>query len=429
MTRGKGGISESFIFVAKSAPVESAPVSACYHLLRAMAGTITRRSFVTLAVVALLLSSLLAQQLATSQNAEAIFEHGQRALSLGQYGDAERDFNRVLQLGTRSAPTYANLGVVYLRTNRIDAAIKILRHAEQLAPDTPGIRLNLGLAYFKKHEFKKAIPNFGFVVSSDPRNVQAHYLMGVCDFMTDDFGAAVTAFEPILDSQQDDLELLYMLGISYGMMKRPDDARSVFERLVKAGGDTPHLHLLLGKAYLALGQNNQAEVELQQAASGNAVPFAHYYMGILYQKSGQIDQAATQFEKEIQVDPSNSWAYKDLADIKLDRGAAADAIPLLEKAAARNPDAPELFATLGRAYLQASHPERSISAFRRAVALDDKNGSYHLQLGRALLRAGHRVEASAEVARARVLVSNVPERQTEVLTRDHRTPGAPAESH
>ena len=198
---------------------------------------------------------------------------------------------------------------------------------------------------------------------------------------------------------------------------------------MKAGGDTPHLHLLLGKAYLALGQNNQAEVELQQAASGNAVPFAHYYMGILYQKSGQIDQAATQFEKEIEVDPSNSWAYKDLADIKLDRGAAADAIPLLEKAAARNPDAPELFATLGRAYLQASHPERSISAFRRAVVLDDKNGSYHLQLGRALLRAGHRVEASAEVARARVLVSDVPERQTEVLTLDHRTPGAPAESH
>jgi tetratricopeptide (TPR) repeat protein len=198
---------------------------------------------------------------------------------------------------------------------------------------------------------------------------------------------------------------------------------------VKAGGDTPHLHLLLGKAYLALDQNNQAEVELQQAASGNAVPFAHYYLGILYQKSGQIDQAMTQFVKEIEVDPSNSWAYKDLADIKLDRGDASDAILSLEKATARNPDAPELFATLGRAYLQVSDPVPSISAFRRAVALDDKNGSYHLQLGRALLRAGHRAEANAEAARARVLVSDVPERQTEVLTRDQSTLRAPVESH
>src|ERR1700730_2160352 len=242
---GEGGYIGIVYFCSKICSGGACSTFRVLPFFRAMAGTIARLSSVAPAVVALLLSSLLAQQLATSQNAKAVFEHGQRALSLGQYGDAERDFNRVLQLGTRSAPTYANLGVVYLRTNRIDAAIKILRQAEQLAPDTPGIRLNLGLAYFKKHEFKKAIPNFGYVISSDPRNVQAHYLMGVCDFMTDDFGAAVTAFEPILDSQQDDLELLYMLGISYGMMKRPDDARSVFERLVKAGGDTPHLHLLL----------------------------------------------------------------------------------------------------------------------------------------------------------------------------------------
>jgi tetratricopeptide (TPR) repeat protein len=394
-----------------------------------MAGEIARRCLVALVAVSLLWLSMVAQQPPDSQNAKAIFEHGQQALSLRQYSTAERDFNRVLRLGVRSAPAYANLGVVYLRTNRVDAAISVLLRAERLAPKTTGIRLNLGLAYFKKREFEKAIPYFEYVISTDPGNVQAHYLTGVCDFMTDDFASAVAAFAPILDSQREDLEYLYMLGISYGMLKRADDARGVFARLVKAGGDTPHLHLLLGKGYLALGQNDQAEVELQQAASGDTVPFAHYYLGVLYRKSDRVDQAVTQFEKEIEVDPSNSWAYKDLADIKLDRGDAAGTIRLLEKGIARNPDTPELSAVLGRAYLQVSDPERSISALRRAVALDKGNGSYHLQLGRALLLAGQHAEADAEAAKARQLVSDAPERPMEVLSRDQRTQDAAAESH
>ncbi len=266
-----------------------------------------------------------------ARDARVIFEQGQRALENQQYAVAEKDFKRVIELQADSAPAYANLGTVYLRTNRTDAAIGTLKHAEKLAPNVAAIRLDLGLAYFKKHEFKRAASEFSYVISADPGSLQAHYLKGTCDFMTDDFKPAIAALEPIFPREQDDLEYLYMLGVSYGMLKQANNANKIFEQLVEAGNNTPHLHLLLGKAYLALGDSDKAEAELKHATSGEPLPFAHYYLGVLYQKTGQFEQAAGEFEKEIAIAPDNAWAYKDLSDLELDRGDTADAILLLKK--------------------------------------------------------------------------------------------------
>jgi len=363
-------------------------------------------------------------ELASSGDPKRIAEHGQRAFAEGQYATAERDFQQLLKLGVRSASLFSNLGVVYLRTGRFDQAISAFLKAKALAPDVPGIRLNLGLAYFRKHQFKLAASNFGDVISSDPNNLQARYLKGICHFMMDDFHAAIAAFEPIQIAEQDDLEYLFMLGTSYGMLKRTDDSLRVFQRMVEAGGDTPHLHLLLGKAYLALNQLENAAVELKRATENASLPFAHYYLGVLNRQQGRLDLAATEFAQEIAIAPGNPSAYKDLAEIRLDQSDVQGAVQMLEKGVEHNPDAPDLLATLGRAYLQVPAEARAINVLKRAIALDPKSGNYHYQLGRAYLKAGRRAEAAAEMARARTLTNEAPPvGKMGALSKDQETDG------
>jgi tetratricopeptide (TPR) repeat protein len=376
-----------------------------------------RRALIAQLFALCCLSSAWTQQ-PNPADAKSIFEHGQRALLNREYATAERDFNQVIRLKANSAPAYINLGVVYLRTNRIDAAVQALQRAKKLEPGAAGIDLNLGLAYFKKGEFKKAALHFGNVLKSDPNNLQARYLEGSCHFMMDDFRQTADALEPIFPAEKNDLDYLYMLGVSYGMLKQDDAAHKIFTRLAEVGGDSPQLHLLLGKAYFALGQNQRAEEEFQQSISGGALPFAHYYLGALYERAGKHDQAGAEFEKEIEIAPDNPWAYKELSELKLDREGAAGAIALLEKGATHNPDAPELFATLGKDYLQAGDVTHSIAALRRAIAIDGENSSYHYQLGRALFKAGHSREANTEIARGRALGAEVMQGQMQALSRD-----------
>jgi tetratricopeptide (TPR) repeat protein len=370
------------------------------------------------------------RQQTSPSDPQNIADHGQRALGGGEYAIAEHDFNQLLKLGVHSASIYSNLGVVYLRTGRFDQAIQVLLKAEALAPDVPGIRLNLGLACYRKHQFKLAASYFGDVLVSEPANFQARYLKGICHFLVDDFPAAIAAFEPLQVSEQDDVEYLFMLGTSYGMAKRTDDALRVFQRMLEAGGDTPHLHLLLGKAYLALGQLDSAAVELKRAAGKEDFPFAHYYLGVLNQQQGKLDLAAAEFEKEIEIAPDDTSAYKDLAEIRLEQPDVPSAVTLLEKGVARNPDSPELLATLGRAYLRVPAESRAITVLKRAIALDPDSGSYHYQLGRAYLKAGRRSEASAEMARARVLISGAPvEGKMGALSKDQETGAGTPEPH
>jgi Flp pilus assembly protein TadD len=366
---------------------------------------------------------------ASPQEIQRLQERAQIALSKGQYSSAEKDYNLLLRMGVHSAAVYSNLGVVYLRTGKLDEAVQVLKKARTLAPNVAGVRLNLGLAYYRQREFKQASRYFGEVLSIDAGNTQARYLKGICDFMTDDFAAAVKAFEPIEESEGNDLEYLFMLGTSYGMLKRTDDSRRAFERLVEVGGDTSHLHLLLGKAYLALGQQEKAESELQRATKGDTLPYAHYYLGVLYRQLGKTELAAAEFEKEMQIAPNNPWAYKELSTIKWDQGDLRGAIAILEKGNAANPDTADLLAALGRGYLQVAEAVRAVDLLKRAVALDPKNSSYHYELGRAYLKTGHKAEANEEMALARSLLNEGFEGQMGALSRDSNPGANPNASH
>jgi tetratricopeptide (TPR) repeat protein len=169
---------------------------------------------------------------------------------------------------------------------------------------------------------------------------------------------------------------------------------------------------------LALGQHDKAAVELKRATESQSLPFAHYYLGVLNRQLGRLDLASAEFEKEIEIVPNNTSAYKDLAEIRLDQADVQSAVAVLEKGVARNPGTPELLATLGRAYLQVPNESRAIIVLRQAIALEPKSGSYHYQLGRAYFKAGRHAEASAEMARARILTNEVPEGKVGALSRE-----------
>ena len=101
---------------------------------------------------AVLASCLMLAQSSEPTDPKDVFERGQRALAAGNYADAERDFDHLLQMGMRSAPVYTNLGVAYLRAGNFDGAIGMLKEAKKLAPAMTGIDLNLGLAYYKQRD-------------------------------------------------------------------------------------------------------------------------------------------------------------------------------------------------------------------------------------------------------------------------------------
>ena len=392
-------------------------------LLRFLDGVLI--SVVFAALLTPLTNSANAQAQSNGADVSKLYANAQKALNEHRYSDAETDLKNLLRLGQHSAAVYSNLGVAYLHTGKLELAIESLQKAKSLAPSVSGVRLNLGLAYLQQRDFENARQQFADASAMEPSNGQIRYLHGLCAFMTDHFQESVDAFAPIYDTEKDDLEYLFMLGISHGMLKQTEQSQQTFAQLVKAGGDTPHLHLLLGKAYLSLEQLDGATAELRAAAAGDTIPYAHYYLAILAQKRRELDQALIEFEKEATLFPTNPWAFKEAALIRMDKQHNESAIRLLKTGIRNNPESPELFATLGRAYLQIDKPADAVPVLQKAISMDRKNSRYHYLLSRAYKATGHSGEAEAEAKQTKSLLSERSESQMEHFSRDTAAPAMP----
>ena len=356
------------------------------------------------------------EQSASAANPKAAFDQAARALAAHDYAAAERGFREVLKLDPRSGAAYTNLGVVYMRTNRLDSAISALQEAKKLAPNLVGIDLNLGLAYYNKDAFAQAMPHFDRVMAADAGNFQARYLLGMCHFLLDQYAPAVAALEPIRRAEPDDLDLLFVLGISYGKLKRAEDSRRAFEDMVRAGQDTPHLHLLLGKAYLDLYDNQKARQELEKAVAGDPnLPYAHFNLGVLYQRLGMLDKAGPEFDREIALTPREPFSYENRGTVWLDQGNVDAAIGVFRKALALNPKMPLSLGGLGKAYMRKGEATQAIPYLKKAVELEPDSANLHYQLGQAYLKAGRRAEANQNLAEAGRLQTQARAEQTEKM--------------
>ncbi len=93
--------------------------------------------------------------------------------------------------------------------------------------------------------------------------------------------------------------------------------------------------------------------------------------------------------------PESAIAHERLAALLRDEGRHADAIPLLERAAALEPGSAKVFAMLGELHGQQGDLERALASFGRAAELDPRDAANLVNLGLALQQAGHPQAAQA----------------------------------
>ncbi len=110
---------------------------------------------------------------------------------------------------------------------------------------------------------------------------------------------------------------------------------------------------------------------------------------------GRMDEAAAAYLSFLAVWPDHIGALCNLGMLKCQKGAAAEALPLLEEAARAAPEIAEIHANLGQAKKQLGHMEGALTSYREAVRLQPQNPWNHFNLGVMLQQQGLRDEAMA----------------------------------
>ncbi len=179
-----------------------------------------------------------------------------------------------------SAENLTALGTLYARHGDVEAALKPLRRAAELAPQSPQMQYNLALAYFQLGRFEEARAPLSSALARWPDIFQLNALNGaVLAKLGEDLPAYQALRHAHALNQQDAAtsDLLYLTALSLARTARKAgynaEALRYLEEIARLKPQEPEPHHVMAEIYKASGrpalaQKEQKEAERLAAAFG-----------------------------------------------------------------------------------------------------------------------------------------------------------------
>lgn len=133
---------------------------------------------------------------------------------LGQqkWADAERAFQRGLELRPGEPLMLNNSAVALIQQGRVEEAEALLQQALSSAPEFAHAHYNMGLILKNRGEYDSAVRHFEAVAARDPRDLLTQYNLGIVYSRTDRVDDAERAFRNVLDQNPAHVSTLYAMG-------------------------------------------------------------------------------------------------------------------------------------------------------------------------------------------------------------------------
>lgn len=337
-----------------------------------------------IAFLALFAARLFAQS--SDANIGGYFEQGEKALAEGRLSDAEATYLKLEKLAPNMAEVYGRLGLIYFQERRFEEAIPALRQAMKLKPSLPNTDLLLAMALSEMGRFPDALPGLekGFHHGTDTalKRMCGLQLERAYTGMRRDSDAVQTALE-LMRAFPNDPEVLYHSGRLFG-----NYAYMSMQKLAEVAPDSVWRHEAAADAYQSSGNRELAIAEYRQVlAQAPHRPGIHFRLGraLLPQSASE---AAGEFEAELALDPTNSNAAYELAEIHRKAGELDQARDLFAAALKYYPDFEEANVGLARSLTATGKAQEAVAYLQKAARLNPRDEVAYYQLSLAYKALG-----------------------------------------
>ena len=244
-----------------------------------------------------------------------------------------------------------NQGVAYMLLKQFSLAETAFKSATKRYPEVPEGWLYYGAAYEHQGELRRAVRVYRAGIEALPENRELRVAEVAALRRDGDVNAAQKAATEALRLDANNLALYNNVGLAYLESGDPAMARFVFQ---KANGSIA-------------GAENDAAVQCNLGRSFFAL--------------GDGVTARAYIERALELDPNLLPALLAYSQMLLEDRAYLEAIPLLERAVAYDPENASLLVNLGIAYKGAGRGEEAIVVTEKAASVDSSAGPVLFNLG------------------------------------------------
>jgi tetratricopeptide (TPR) repeat protein len=171
---------------------------------------------------------------------------------------------------------------------------------------------------------------------------------------------------------------------------------SYFQRLLDEYPQSAWAHFLRGRTLDAQGKLEAADEYLAAIAADPKLPEVHISLADLYLSNSKVDEALSECQKELELNPDSNLAKARLGRIYVELRDTAKAIPYLQQALAEDPDDAGARADLARGLELRGETDKAITEYERALKLDPSLNRLRYVLARLYRKTGKPEHAQRE---------------------------------
>ncbi|GEM_PF-119597 len=238
-----------------------------------------------------------------------LYEKAQQAVKANDTQRAVELLEESVKKYQQFAEGYNELGVLYMRLNKLDKAVEAFREAVALSPDKFSYRLNCGYALLLNNKTSDAKTELAKALEINNKSANALILLGRAQIKSKDYGDAEKTFFQAIGLGGADINMAYRyLGVLYNEKNEVEKTVGAFEKylsLTQEAKDS-EVFLKLGRAQIKLQRYEDAEKTLQKAVSlaGPETGIAYKFLGALYIETGDGKRAVEALEKYMSLTPN-----------------------------------------------------------------------------------------------------------------------------
>ena len=346
----------------------------------------------------------------TSPAATSFDEAARRAQAAQRAGRAEEAatwYQSAVKLRSNWPEGWRQLGTIQYMNGQYPEAVSALQHAVALDSRQADAWTLLGLSEFEIKDYNNSLIHLergralGFS-GNDAAVRLSRYHLALLLNRGGEFDRAIDVLIPAIGEGALADEIRFAMGMALLRVGSfPEDVKIDRKPLIETVGEAGEL-LADSRYDRALPMFEKMVQEYPRTA------FLHYAYGDALAATSMYDEAESQLQEEIRLNPNNALPYIRLASIDLQRHQSGSALESAKKACAITPQSSEARYLLGRSLLEEGQIPAAIQELEAARRLSPNSPKVRFNLARAYARAGRDAEAQQERSEFERLNAQLP---------------------
>ena len=276
------------------------------------------------------------------------------------YQTAERLWQSSVNHYPQSARAQNNLGELFAKDGRLDAAVKRIQEALRIHPTYLDALCNLSSALSQLGRIDEAMVILDGLVKGHPRNASVLSTYGGVLYRMGRKAEAEVQFKRTLELAPLNVDAHNNVGVCLHEQTLYEEAISHFHVVLSVYPQDGSALYNLANALVKLGRPSDGEARLRQCLQVEPWRFeAHNNLGALCAQRGLPDEAIVHFRKAVELSPRYADALNNLGVMLAGKGQTVEAIALFEQALQVRPDYPDAQVNLRRSREAVLQPVRT----------------------------------------------------------------------